>query len=89
MRSHQISFRLSHELYRAVRKVMRESGCKNQSSYWQSLAIMAVLDQRRLRWVPEIANAKPNRRDYIIKEMLAYPLSVEEIEVWLKKHDGK
>lgn len=68
---------------------MRESGCKNESSFWQSLAILAVQDVRRRRWVPEIANATPNRRDYIVKEMLAFPLSVDEIEAWLKKHGGK
>jgi len=93
MRTHPESFRVPVRLHKELEKLRVAGGYKNLSRFWIGLGIRAVQDARRKVWVREIANADPNLRDYLIDQMLNFPLTAREIARVIKQmervqHDG-
>jgi len=78
-RTRKISFHLNEEIYQATRILAREQGYKNLSRFWQGLGILAVQDWRRRIWVKDLSNSDPTTRDYLIRQMLKFPLDAKDM----------
>jgi hypothetical protein len=89
MRTHKESFRVPLVLHDALTKLAKDREFKNLSRFWVALGLLAVQDSRRPSWIKQIANADPNTRDYLIEQMLKFPLDIDGMIEVLRHMDEK
>jgi hypothetical protein len=89
VRTHKESFRVPMVLHDALTKLAKDREFKNLSRFWVALGLLAVQDSRRPSWIKQIANADPNIRDYLIEQMLKFPLDIEGMIEVLQNMDEK
>jgi hypothetical protein len=89
MRTHKESFRVPLVLHDALAKLAKDREFKNLSRFWVALGLLAVQDSRRPSWIKQIANADPNIRDYLIEQMLKFPLDIDGMIEVLRHMDEK
>jgi hypothetical protein len=87
MRTREIRFRVTWQLYEELDKLCGEQGFKNISRYMTSLCLAAIQDKRRKTWVRGIANADPKLQDYLIDKMMSFPQDMEGMIEMIKRMD--
>lgn len=85
MRSRRVTLRVPWRLYDELEKIAQEDGFNDISAMMIGACVILIQNHRRKKWVPAIANAKPNRQDLFVEKMLEFPTDADAMERELRR----
>lgn len=85
MRSKVVSVRIPLLIYPKIEQYSKRKGYKNVSAYFVSRCFVSLQDERREKWVRDLANANRSLQDFLIEKMFEWPDDIHQMAKMLQQ----